>query len=148
MTLPSVRGLQCAFFYEPNVFCRWCWLGPYLPCYICTDQSQVNMYHRWLDTRERDLFLPTCGRSKFSYSNIMGLSLYVTIFKIIIVIIYIYIYIIPLSVKWVKSCYSHETFIFRLCFSYSLSSCLYKYFFVKFNIDLFMKVLKFHNLGT
>ena len=81
MTSSSVRGLQCAFFYEPNVFCRWCWLGPYLPCYICTDQSQLNMYHRWLDTRERDLFLPTCGRSKFSRSDIMGLSLYVTIFK-------------------------------------------------------------------
>ena len=130
MTSSSVRGMQCAFLYEPYVFCRWCWLGPYLPCYICTDQSQVNMYHRWSDTRERDLFLPTCGRSKFSHSNIMGLSLYVTIFKKKYYYYYYYYFCvgIPSSVKWVKSCYIHETFIFRLCFSHSLSSCLYKYF--------------------
>jgi len=51
------------------------------------------MYHRWSDTRERDLFLPTCGRSKFSCSNIMGLSLYVTIFKIIIIILFIYFFL-------------------------------------------------------
>jgi hypothetical protein len=39
------------------------------------------MYHHWLDMRARDRFLPICGRSRFSHSNVIGLSLYVTIFK-------------------------------------------------------------------